>query len=172
MSTPVKLSIVVAMAQNRTIGKENGLPWRLSEDLKYFKKITMGHPIIMGRKTFESIGRPLPGRTNIVVTRQDNWSYDGVKVVHDIDAAISIANQIALLDNKEEIMLIGGAELYKQSINICTRLYLTEVHAEVEGDAFFPLFDPEHWQEISRDKYEAQGGNPYDYSFVVFDRKK
>lgn len=166
-----KLFIVVAMAENRTIGKENGLPWRLSEDLKYFKKVTMGHPIIMGRKTFDSIGRPLPGRRNIVVTRQQEWSHEGTDVVHDLGSAISLATQIAQADGMNQAMLIGGAELYTQAIASCSRLYLTEVHAKVEGDAHFPDFDINDWQESSRIRHEAEGENPYAYSFVVLDRK-
>ncbi|MFL0800649.1 MAG: dihydrofolate reductase [Agarilytica sp.] len=163
-----KLAMVVAVAQNGVIGKDNALPWRLPRDLQYFKATTMGHPIIMGRLTYESIGRPLPGRTNIVVTRQEAWSADGVEVVHSLPAAIECAEKLNA--EKEWVMLIGGANLYKQALILCERLYLTEVHADVDGDAYFPEFDRASWNEISRQRHESDSSNPYAYSFVVLDR--
>ncbi len=163
-----KLAMVVAVSENGVIGKDNGLPWRLPEDLKYFKKITMGHPIVMGRLTYDSIGRPLPGRTNIVVTRQQDWFAEGVEVVHGIDAAIARAKQTDALS--PWVMLIGGANLYLQALPLCERLYLTEVHASVDGDAFFPEFDRSAWKEVSRLHHASDSCNPYAYSFVVLDR--
>ncbi|MFB1035373.1 MAG: dihydrofolate reductase, partial [Sinobacterium sp.] len=126
------LSLIVARASNGVIGKDNQLPWRLSEDLKYFKAVTMGKPVIMGRKTFESIGRPLPGRQNIVVTRNLDFMSAGITVVHSIDAAIAAANEAA------EIMLIGGTELYTLSLALADRIYLTAIHQDFDGDAHFP----------------------------------
>ena len=168
----IKVSMIVAVAENGVIGRNNQLPWYLPEDLKYFKRVTMGKPIVMGRKTFESIGKPLPGRVNIIVTRNPNYLAEGIKVVTDIDAAIKLADDIAVLDGSEELMVIGGAQLYADILPSVDRLYLTEVHAEVEGDAFFPVIDKEEWEEIAREKFLAEGPNTYDYSFVVLDRRK
>jgi len=167
----MKLAIIVAQAQNRTIGINNKLPWHLPEDLKYFKQVTMGKPIIMGRKTFDSIKRPLPGRTNIVITRDASWQHDGVRVVHSLTEARELAESICLIEGQDEAMVIGGSEIYNQALADCDRLYLTQVHAEVEGDAHFPAFAAEQWQELGRQDYAADGCNPYDYSFIVLDRK-
>jgi len=164
------LSIVVAVAENGVIGKDNQLPWHLPEDLKYFKRTTMGHPIVMGRKTFESIGRPLPGRTNIVVTRQEQWQADGVEVAHSLDDALAIANKVGANDGVEQAMLIGGAELYKQGLAACKHLYLTEVQAAVDGDAFFPELDRSEWREVRRESHLASDNNPHAYAFVLFER--
>ena len=166
----VKLAIIVAMANNRAIGKDNKLLWHLPEDLKYFKRITMGKPMIMGRKTFESIGRPLPGRLNIVVTRQAEWNYDGVKVVSSIDDAMRVAEAQAFIDGTDEVMMIGGAELYKATLPVADKIYLTRVDANIEGDAFFPELSDDDWQEVSRESFSASGSNPYDYAFCVLER--
>ncbi len=166
----VKLSIIVAMANNRAIGKDNKLLWHLPEDLQYFKRITMGKPIIMGRKTFESIGRPLPSRLNIVVTRQTDWLHDGVRVVNSIDEGMQVAEAQVLLDGVDEVMMIGGAELYQATLPQADRLYLTRVDADLEGDAFFPEVDETVWQEISREKFLASGNNPYNYAFCVLEK--
>ncbi len=163
----VKLALVVAVAENGVIGKDNALPWRLPKDLKYFKETTMGHPIIMGRLTYDSIGRPLPGRKNIVITRQPDWAAEGTFTAHSIDAALEKANDSV----NSWAMLIGGANLYQQALPLCQRLYLTEVHAAVEGDAYFPDFNRGQWVETSRERHEADASNPYPYSFVVLDRK-
>lgn len=170
MSAPL-LSLVCALAQNRTIGRGNQLPWRLPRDLAYFKKITWGHPIVMGRKTFDSIGRPLPGRTNIVVSRQSDWSAEGVTAVNSLSQAMDVAGQAAAASGVAEIMLIGGASLYEQALPIADRLYLTEVHAQVEGDAFFPEFNRSEWVERSREDCPADTGNPFAYSFVVYEKR-
>lgn len=166
----ISLSLIVAMAQNRVIGRNNNLPWYLSEDLKYFKRVTMGKPIIMGRKTFESIGRPLPGRTNVIVTRNKNYAAEGVKVVHNLDEAKALCESIAEIDGQKEAMVIGGAQIYQQALAYADRLYLTEVHAAVEGDAYFPEFDRANWQEVGREDFQAAGPNPYDYSFLILER--
>lgn len=164
------LSVIVAQSQNRVIGINNKLPWYLPEDLKYFKQITQGKPIIMGRKTYESIGRPLPGRTNIVITRDSEYQMPGVKVVHSLDQALALAEQQALVDGSEEALVIGGSEIYALTLPQADRLYLTQVHAQVEGDAFFPALDKDQWQEMLRQDFSADGPNPYDYSFIVYQR--
>jgi dihydrofolate reductase len=165
------LSIIVAASRNRVIGRNNALPWHLPEDLRYFKRVTMGKPIVMGRKTFESIGRPLPGRTNIVVTRQPGYSAEGLRVVASLEQALALAKDIALVDGAEELMVIGGAEIYRAALPLARRIYLTEVDADVEGDAFLPPIDWSEWREISRQHFDADGGNPYPYSFVVYERR-
>jgi dihydrofolate reductase len=164
------LAVIVAAAENGVIGRNNALPWHLSEDLKYFKRVTMGKPIVMGRKTFESIGRPLPGRTNIVITRNARFHAEGVKVVASLTEALALAADIAVIDGARELVVIGGAEIYREAIPGADRLYLTEVHAQVEGDAYLPEIDWRQWQEVSRERHGASGPNPYDYSFVVYHR--
>lgn len=166
----MKISLVWAMAQNRVIGRNNQLPWYLPEDLKYFKRITLGKPVIMGRKTFDSIGKPLPGRTNIVVTRNRDWSFEGVRIVDSLEAARELCENQAIVDGTEEAMIIGGAEIYRQAMPLADRLYLTEVHADVEGDATFPEFDRSQWQEIAREDFEASGPNPCNYSFIILEK--
>jgi dihydrofolate reductase len=166
----MKLAIIVAMSQNRVIGVNNKLPWHLSDDLKYFKRVTMGKPIIMGRKTFESIGRPLPGRSNIVVTRNPDYQAEGIKLVHSLEAAKELAENICFIDGVKEAMVIGGEELYQQALLKAQRIYLTQVHAEVQGDAFFPDFDQQQWQTIAREDFKALSPNPYDYSFIVLEK--
>jgi len=166
----MKLSIIVAQAQNRVIGINNNLPWHLPEDLRYFKQVTMGKPIIMGRKTFDSIGRPLPGRTNIVITRDGSYQPEGVKVVNSLEAARELAENICTIDGCDEAMVIGGAQIYEQALSLADRLYLTQVHADVNGDAWFPEFHPGDWMEMGRDDFTASGHNPYDYSFIVLQR--
>jgi len=166
----MKISLVWAMAQNRVIGRNNQLPWYLPEDLKYFKRITLGKPVIMGRKTFDSIGKPLPGRTNIVVTRNRDWSFEGVRTLDSLEAARELCENQAIVDGTEEAMIIGGAEIYRQAMPLADRLYLTEVHADVEGDATFPEFDRSQWQEIAREDFEASGPNPYNYSFIILEK--
>ena len=166
----MKLAIIVAQAENRVIGINNNLPWHLPEDLRYFKQVTMGKPIIMGRKTFESIGRPLPGRTNIVITRDGSYQPENVKVVNSLEAARELAESICTIDGCDEAMIIGGAQIYEQALPMADRLYLTQVHAEVNGDAWFPVFQPGDWAEIGREDFDAEGHNPYDYSFIVLKR--
>lgn len=167
----MKLSMIVAVAENGVIGRNNSLPWYLPNDLKYFKQTTMGKPVIMGRKTYESIGKPLPGRTNIVITRQADYQPEGVKVVNSVEAARELAESVCLIDGQEEAMIMGGAEIYTLALPHTDRLYLTEVHADVEGDAFFPEYDKSLWQEVAREDFAAEGPNPYNYSFVVYEAK-
>ena len=137
----MQLSLIVAAARNGVIGRNNALPWHLPEDLKYFKRVTMGKPILMGRKTFESIGRALPGRSNLVITRNGEWQAEGVQVVRSLEAALSLAEDIALIDGVDELMVIGGAQIYAEALPRSERIYLTEVDADVEGDAYLPAID-------------------------------
>ena len=160
---------MVAAAENGVIGNNNALPWYLPEDLRYFKRVTMGKPIIMGRKTFESIGRPLPGRTNIVITRNTTLQVEGVKVVYSLDEALELAASIALLDGAQEAVVIGGAQIYQAAIPGADRLYLTKVHANVEGDAVMPDINWARWREVSREYCVAEPPHPYNYSFLCYE---
>ncbi len=141
----MRISIIVARAQNGVIGIGNQMPWHLPEDLKFFKRVTMGKPVIMGRKTMESIGRPLPGRTNIVISRQGDLVRDGYRVVASLDAALDLARA----SGADEAMVIGGAQIYAQAMPLAQRLYVTEVHAVFDGDAHFDAPDPDDWQQVS-----------------------
>ena len=165
------VALIVAMAENACIGINNQLPWYLPEDLKYFKHTTMGKPIIMGRKTYESIGKPLPGRTNIVISRSKDLALpEGVKLVESIEAAIELAESVAFIDGADEVMVIGGAQIYSAAFAQANKLYLTKVHAEVEGDAFFQGFNEQEWQLQSEISYEPSGSNPYAYTFCQYTR--
>lgn len=165
MTTP-RLSAIVAMSDNRVIGDKNQLPWHLPADLKYFKNLTSGHPILMGRKTYESIGRPLPNRTNIILTRNAEFTAPGCLVVTTIEEAMECAREA----QSDEIFIIGGAEVYKQLLPHIERIYLTIVHDQFDGDAFFPELDEDQWQEVSRQNHDADENNEFDFSFVVLDR--
>lgn len=165
----MRLSILVAMAKNRVIGKNNALPWHLSADLKHFKALTMGHPIIMGRKTYESIGKLLPGRTNVIVTRQKAYQVVGAIIVNSIDDALKVCQ--AGVDGNNEVFLIGGAELYQQTLGLCNRIYVTEIQRDFDGDTLFPVLDMEEWQEMSREKHYSEAGN-LEYHFVMLDHKE
>ncbi|WP_432377525.1 dihydrofolate reductase [Duganella sp. P38] len=158
-----KLTIIVATDAQRGIGINNTLPWKLPEDLAHFKRTTSGHPIIMGRKTFESIGRPLPNRRNIVVTRNDKWTHDGVETVGSIEAAI------ALLDGAEGFV-IGGAEIYKQSLHLADQLIITQIAHTYDCDAFFPEIDASAWQEAAREEHVSEASGLH-YAFVTLRRK-
>lgn len=164
------VSLVVARADNGVIGHDNGLPWHLPADLKHFKQLTVGKPIIMGRKTYESIGRPLPGRHNIVVTRNAEWSAEGVTVVPNLAEAV-VAAGLDPQTRASEIAVIGGAEIYAQALFFADRIHLTEVHAKPEGDTLFPALDAATWQEVAREDHPAADGQP-GYSFVTLDRRE
>lgn len=166
----VPLALIAARAENGCIGRNNKLPWHLPGDLKYFRQCTWGKPIIMGRKTWESLPGPLPGRANIVVTRQSGYQAEGARVVASLDAACRLAQDIALIEGGEEIMVMGGGEIYAQALSLASRLYLTEVHAEVAGDAFFPEVNMGDWQEEAREDFSPSGDNPYAFSFVRYSR--
>lgn len=167
----MKISLIVAAAENRCIGINNALPWYLPEDLKYFKRVTMGKPIIMGRKTFESIGKPLPGRANIVITNNKNYFHEGIKVTTSLNEAIKVAESIGLIDGQEEVMVIGGAGIYALCLPQADRLYYTKVHASVNGDAFFPEVNWDEWKLIDQEDHLPSGSNPHAYSFCVYDKK-
>lgn len=158
------MSIIVAMAHNNVIGANNGLPWHLPADLKHFKAITMGKPIVMGRKTFQSIGRPLPGRRNIVITRDRNWHADGVEIAESVE----IAAQLTADD--QEAMIIGGAQIYSAFLPAADRLYVTEIDKDVAGDTYFPSISEKDWMEISRTSHDAKDEAP-PYSFVMYERR-
>ncbi|MDO9452132.1 MAG: dihydrofolate reductase [Stagnimonas sp.] len=158
------VSVIAALAKNRVIGIENRLPWRLPEDLTHFKALTLNHPILMGRKTFESLGRPLPGRTNIVITRNPDYCQDGCLVAASIPAAL------ALCADADEVFFIGGAELYAQAIPLADRLYLTEVDIDATGDAWFPEYDARAFREVSRVSYTGEKGDALRFDFVVYER--
>ncbi|MDB9894970.1 dihydrofolate reductase [Reinekea forsetii] len=166
----MRIAMIWAMASNGVIGRQNKLPWHLPNDLKYFKRLTSGKTVIMGRKTYESIGRPLPNRINIVITRAENFHAEGIKVVNSLPAALELAAAETLISGAEEVIVIGGAEIYKLCLPLAERLYVTLVHADVDGDARFPEWDRQAYQEIGREDFSADGPNPYDYSFVVFDK--
>lgn len=159
------LSIIVAMAENRIIGKDNRLPWHLPEDLKHFKEITMGKPVIMGRKTYESIGRPLPGRENIVLTRNKSYQAKGAKVISSLQEAIKAC------PSAEEIFIIGGAELYKETLSKADRLYLTVIHKDFEGDAYFPKVDLEKdFKVVEKTDCVSSGPEKLSYTFITAER--
>jgi len=162
------VSIIVAASENNVIGRDNQLPWHLPADLKYFKQTTLGKPIIMGRKTFESLGRPLPARPNIVVTRQPGYARDGIIVTPSLRAAITAAGTFDM----DEIFITGGAEIFKQAIPLLVqRIYLTRIHAVVEGDTFFPAFDKEQWQLVSSREHPADEQHKYAFTFEVYERR-
>lgn len=165
-----RLALIVACANGGVIGRENTMPWHLPNDLKYFKKMTMGKAVIMGRKTYDSIGRPLPGRTSIVVTRRTDWQPDGVKVVHSLAEGIAHAESLSLPQGGEEVMVMGGAQIYGAALPQAQRLYLTQIHADFDGDAFFPEISRDEWKEVSREEHLADSDNPYDHTFIVLDR--
>jgi dihydrofolate reductase len=164
----IRVSAIVAMARNRVIGRENRLPWHLSEDLKYFKRVTLGKPIITGRKNHESIGRLLPGRLNILVTRQKGFEVPGARVVHSVEEALQVATEEARRIGVDEVFVIGGGEIYAQAMGACERLYVTEVERDVEGDVFFPEVPPV-FREISREHREADG---WAWDWVVLERDR
>ena len=164
----MKIALIVAASQNNVIGLDNQLPWHLPEDLQYFKAVTMGKPILMGRKTYDSIGRPLPGRTNIVLTRDANWSTEGIVVVNDLDSAIAASEKACLAADIDELMIIGGEQIYRKFLPVADKLYLTKVEAVVEGDAYFPAIDSDQWQQVA-EKIPEKVGN-YSYRFVVLER--
>jgi dihydrofolate reductase len=164
VSGEVKIAIVVAMAENRVIGRDNRLPWRLPADLRHFKQVTVGKPVLMGRKTHESIGRALPERTNIVVTRDRSYMAPGCVVVHSIERALKAA------EGYEEAMVIGGTDFYRQLLPKADRIYLTLVHAEFEGDALFPEINQGVWREVERTDCAPDEKNPWPYSFIRLER--
>jgi len=161
------ISLIVAAAENNSIGKNNQLLWHLPNDLKFFKNTTWGMPVIMGRKTFEAVNKPLPGRFNIVITRQSGWKADGVIVAADLEDAL----QKAAETNCKEIFIIGGGEIYKQAFDKAQKIYLTRVHAHIEGDTFFPVIDESKWQLGSVQEFSADEKHAFAYSFQTWLKK-
>lgn len=166
-----RLVLVVAVAQNGVIGVAGDLAWRISDDLKWFKKTTMGKPILMGRKTFDSIGKPLPGRDNIVVTRSRDFSPPGVFITRSVEAGLKLGTACARAGETQELCIIGGAEIYAQTLACADRIYLTRVAAQVEGDAFFPELDSDDWREMSVGGASKNERNDHDCEFFILDRK-
>jgi dihydrofolate reductase len=163
------IGLVVAAADNDVIGRNNALPWNLPADLKHFRRVTMGKPVLMGRRTFESIGRPLPGRSNIVISRDAAFGAAGVRAVTSLEAALALAENIAVIDGSDELMVIGGAQIYRLALPLAARLYLTRVNARPEGDARLPPVDWTQWREVSRESHGAADGAPA-YTFLEYTR--
>ena len=161
------ISLIVAASQNNAIGKNNQLLWHLPNDLKFFKNTTWGMPVIMGRKTFEAVNKPLPGRFNIVITRQPDWQVAGVIIAGDIEDAIAKATET----NCKEIFIIGGGEIYKSTIEKANRIYMTRVHADLDGDTFFPEIDESKWQLVFNEDFEADEKHIFPYSFQTWERQ-
>jgi dihydrofolate reductase len=168
----VPLVIVAAAARNGIIGAKGGLPWRLSSDLKRFKALTWGKPLVMGRKTFESIGRALPGRQTVVVTRDPAFAPSGVLVAHDLDAGLDLAAERARAMGADEIIIGGGGEIYAQTIARASRLFITEIALDADGEARFPPIDPLQWRELSREMGERGPRDEADFAFVEYERRK
>ncbi len=160
------ITLVVAAAKNNAIGKNNKLLWHLPNDMRYFKNVTWGMPVVMGRKTFEALGKPLAGRKNIVMTKQDGWKQEGVVVIRSFEDALLLAKEMDV----KELMVIGGGEIYRAVIGKAHRIHITRVNAEFEADTFFPDIDPKVWKLISTKKYEADERHQYGYSFEVWEK--
>jgi dihydrofolate reductase len=161
------ISQIAAMARNRVIGRDNRLPWHMPDDLAWFFRITRGHHIIMGRRNFEANGKALPGRTNIVITRNPDYRAPGCVVVHTIEEALAYARS----HGEEEAFIVGGGEIYAATLPLTGRVYLTIIETEVEGDTLFPELDPLEWEVTSREPHRADERNPFDYTFYIFERK-
>lgn len=163
----MKISMIAAMAHDRVIGKDNQMPWHLPADLAHFKRVTLGKPVLMGRKTFESIGRPLPGRRNLVISRNPGYQAEGIEVVDSVEVALALLVSSAV----EELMVIGGGHLYAEMLPSADRLYLTQIDLAVEGDTRFPAFDDGQWQRIDCESHPADEKNPHPYSFETWQRR-
>jgi dihydrofolate reductase len=167
----VPLVLVAAVARNRVIGANGELPWRLSSDLKRFRSLTWGKPLVIGRKTFESIGRALPGRDTIVVTRDPAFAAPGIRVAPNLDAALDLAAQRARVMDADQVIVAGGGEIYAQTIKRASRLFITEVALNAEGEACFPPIDPREWREVKREKGERGPRDEADFAFVEYERR-
>ena len=171
MSDAIKIVIVVAAAENNVIGSDGDMPWQLSTDLKRFKALTLGKPMIMGRKTFEAIGKPLPGRTSIVVTRDKDWQSPGVVPASSIETALEVAREIAVASDVEEIAVVGGGEIYRQALDFAQIVYLTRVHAQPLGDTLFPVLEASVWEEMYREDVPAGERDSAATTYLVYQRK-
>jgi dihydrofolate reductase len=162
--------LLAAVAQNGVIGRGNALPWRLKSDMQHFRGVTMGKPVVIGRKTYLSIGKPLQGRTTIVVSRDPAFAAPGIVVAPSLDAALAVARGDALRRGANEIFIAGGADIYGQALLAAARLVITEVHKHVDGDTYFPVIDPAAWREVARDEYEPAIGDEASFALVVYER--
>jgi dihydrofolate reductase len=162
----MRVSLIAAMARNRVIGRDNRLPWRLPPDLRRFKQLTMGHTLLVGRKTFESIGRPLPGRTMLVASRQEDYRPQGVQVVRSVQEALDVARE----GGETELFVAGGAEIYRQTLPVADRLHLTRIEEDVPGDAYFPEYDETRWRLVDREDHGPTEEVPFAWSFQVYER--
>lgn len=162
-------SFIVACAENRAIGKDNQLIWHMPNDLKFFKTTTSGHYVLMGRKSYESMGKPLPNRLNVVITRNKDYAIEGALVVHSLEEALKLAAE----QRQQEVFILGGGEIYRQALEkkLVDRIYLTEIRESFEADTFFPELDEDEWEETQREEYQADHLNPHDYAFVTLERK-
>ncbi|MEP0941814.1 MAG: dihydrofolate reductase [Rhizobiaceae bacterium] len=167
-----RISIVVAVAENDVIGFDGDMPWQLSTDLKRFKALTIGKPMIMGRKTFAAIGSALPGRTSIVVTRDTNWQAEGVVPVHSLETAVSLAQEVAKSSGVDEVCIVGGGNIYLQSIDLADVIHLTRVHATPAGDTVFPSIDPAIWLEVNREEVPAGEKDTAETTYIVYERRQ
>lgn len=165
------LSLIAAVAENGVIGRAGDLPWRIKSELQYFKKTTLGKILIHGRRSFDALGKPLPGRDNIVITRDKEYTAPDALIVHSIEEALVLARKISLEKNIDDIFIVGGAEIYKATLPKADRLYLTEIHLKPEGDTFFPDFNRDEWQESRREFHTALPGEAADYTITVLERK-
>lgn len=164
----MKLSLIVAASENNVIGRGNALPWRLPDDLAFFRRTTEGHPVILGRKNYESIGRPLPNRRNIVISRKPGLAIAGCDVAGSFEEALALARS----EETDEVFVIGGGEIYRQALPMADYIYLTRVHAEIEGDVVFPELAPEEWREVHREGHPADDRHAYPFTFLVYERRK
>lgn len=162
----MRISLIAAVSSNGVIGADGGLPWHLPDDFRYFKDVTTGHPVVMGRRTWESIGKPLPGRANIVMTRHGSYAAEGARVVHSREEALAAAGEV------RELFVIGGGDIYEQFLPIAARVHLTQVDAVVEGDTRFPVLDEEEWHLVCSDRHPADARHAYAFEFRVYDRRE
>lgn len=165
------VSIIAAAAENNVIGRDNDMPWRLSSDLKRFKALTLGKPVIMGRRTWESLSRPLPGRANIVITQNRDFAAEGALIVHSLAQALDLANELARESGSDEIFIIGGGKIYTQALPLADRIYLTRVLAQVEGDTYFPQIDSTHWRAVSSENVPAGEKDSYPTCYIQYQRQ-
>ena len=166
------ITLIWAMAENRVIGRDNDLPWNLPKDMQHFRQTTRGKPVVMGRKTFVSMPGALPGRKNIVITRDPQWAATGAEVVHDLDSGIALATTAAKAASVDEIMIIGGSEIYAMAMPRATRLHITWVHAEPAGDVFFPAFDLNEWQEVRAERFEPDEQHALAFTIAYYERRQ
>ncbi len=168
----MEIALIWAMARNRVIGRNNGLPWRLPDEMRHFMRTTMGQPVIMGRRTFESMNKPLPGRANIVMTTRADYAAENIDVVGDFDAALKVAARRVLSSDGDTVFVIGGARIYALALPVAHRLYVTRIDAELEGDTWFPEVDWGQWEEISSEHHDADAANEYSFRIVTYIRKQ